>query len=280
MNFRYTYIGILNLDFYNKCCTLLIIIIIGVLILMGLILLFFTRGTYLVLSDLITWRMENISESYVEEYCMQKFWSSLGRLNFYWQSKTSNFMQKENESLEIGWTLLPVFILLLLLVPSLNLLFLMDNTKLPMGEEFRTWMVTGHQWYWEYKTIKSDLVSNNFSFEVLKFRNLQANVDFCMVGKEINDLPEEEVAAIKDYPGFAQLLMVDVCLSDAEFIRYINLVTIIDIIECFDVLPDNNDIFCMDYFSNFIFRDCSLKEYMDIVTFFNDIFGETVFFAF
>lgn len=73
MNFRYTYIGILNLDFYNRCGTLLFIVIFGVLFLMFLILLFFTRGRYIIISDLITWRLgvNNITD--IELYYIQKF---------------------------------------------------------------------------------------------------------------------------------------------------------------------------------------------------------------
>ena len=178
MNFRYTYIGILNLDFYNKCCTLLLIIIMVVILLMGLSLLMFTRGKYTEISDLVTWQKTKSNDdkwwlhSFVDEYLVQIFCSNLGRLDFYVQSKLLNFMQRENESLEIGWTLLPVFILLLLLVPSLNLLFLMDNTKLPVGEEFRTWMVTGHQWYWEYKTIKAGSnIYSKVSIDIIRYMN-------------------------------------------------------------------------------------------------------------
>ncbi|MFC7451719.1 cytochrome c oxidase subunit II [Insolitispirillum peregrinum] len=52
-----------------------------------------------------------------------------------------------NVPLEIGWTVLPILILLVIAVPSFRLLYFMD--KAPQAD--MTLKVTGHQWYWSYE---------------------------------------------------------------------------------------------------------------------------------
>nr|YP_004581399.1 cytochrome c oxidase subunit II [Tubulipora flabellaris]ACB12462.1 cytochrome c oxidase subunit II [Tubulipora flabellaris] len=50
-------------------------------------------------------------------------------------------------TLEALWTILPSFILILLAVPSMNLLYAMEEVKEPL----LTLKVVGHQWYWSYE---------------------------------------------------------------------------------------------------------------------------------
>ena len=52
-----------------------------------------------------------------------------------------------NTRLEILWTAIPAIILLLIAVPSFNLLFFMDRVQ----KADMTIKVIGHQWYWSYE---------------------------------------------------------------------------------------------------------------------------------
>ncbi len=57
-------------------------------------------------------------------------------------SKTSH-----NTAIEIAWTVIPIFILIAIAIPSLRLFYFMeDNVKPDM-----TLKVTGYQWYWGYE---------------------------------------------------------------------------------------------------------------------------------
>jgi cytochrome c oxidase subunit II len=51
-----------------------------------------------------------------------------------------------NTLLEIAWTILPVLTLLVIIIPSLKLLYYSDKAESPD----MTLKVTGHQWYWSY----------------------------------------------------------------------------------------------------------------------------------
>nr|ACR22929.1 cytochrome c oxidase subunit II [Questa ersei] len=53
----------------------------------------------------------------------------------------------EAQQIETVWTILPGITLLFLAIPSLHLLYLMDEMKSPMF----TLKVVGHQWYWSYE---------------------------------------------------------------------------------------------------------------------------------
>jgi len=54
----------------------------------------------------------------------------------------------EHQALEFTWTLLPALSLLVLAVPSLSLLYLLDEVGFPLS----TTKVQGHQWYWVYES--------------------------------------------------------------------------------------------------------------------------------
>jgi len=63
----------------------------------------------------------------------------------------------EHTLLEVWWTILPGIVLIMLAVPSLQLLYFMDEISTPD----LTILTLGHQWFWEYNY--PDF--NNLSFE-------------------------------------------------------------------------------------------------------------------
>jgi len=71
----------------------------------------------------------------------------------------------DNQALEFLWTLLPILSLVALSIPSLSLLYLLDESGFPSS----TTIVQGHQWYWvysgsdlEYFSVESYLSSGPF----------------------------------------------------------------------------------------------------------------------
>nr|YP_008080997.1 cytochrome c oxidase subunit II [Lamprotula tortuosa]AGC27339.1 cytochrome c oxidase subunit II [Lamprotula tortuosa]AHB12273.1 cytochrome c oxidase subunit II [Lamprotula tortuosa] len=53
----------------------------------------------------------------------------------------------EAQALEAAWTMVPGLLLLILAIPSVRLLYLLDEVGGPMV----SMKVVGHQWYWEYE---------------------------------------------------------------------------------------------------------------------------------
>nr|YP_009564077.1 cytochrome c oxidase subunit II [Upogebia bowerbankii]QAX91440.1 cytochrome c oxidase subunit 2 [Upogebia bowerbankii] len=53
----------------------------------------------------------------------------------------------ENQTIEIIWTILPAIILIFIALPSLRLLYLLDEVNNPSV----TLKTIGHQWYWSYE---------------------------------------------------------------------------------------------------------------------------------
>lgn len=53
----------------------------------------------------------------------------------------------EGQLIEIIWTVIPIFFLIFLSIPSLKILYLTDETNNPIF----TFKAIGHQWYWEYE---------------------------------------------------------------------------------------------------------------------------------
>nr|ATU74584.1 cytochrome c oxidase subunit II [Liposcelis bostrychophila]ATU74597.1 cytochrome c oxidase subunit II [Liposcelis bostrychophila]UNO31811.1 cytochrome c oxidase subunit II [Liposcelis bostrychophila] len=72
-------------------------------------------------------------------------------------NKNLNLNILTSEVLEMLWTSLPVFILLFLAIPSIQVLFLMDEVMSPL----LTIKIMGNQWFWTYEY--SDLA--NFKFD-------------------------------------------------------------------------------------------------------------------
>nr|YP_009504243.1 cytochrome c oxidase subunit II [Histiostoma feroniarum]AWX53519.1 cytochrome oxidase subunit 2 [Histiostoma feroniarum] len=78
----------------------------------------------------------------------------------------SSFFYKylsEGTFIETIWSIVPAFLLLILVVPSMKVLYLMEDIKLPSI----TVKVVAHQWYWSY--IVPFLKGFNFSFDSFNF---------------------------------------------------------------------------------------------------------------
>nr|YP_001054779.1 cytochrome c oxidase subunit II [Astronotus ocellatus]BAF46808.1 cytochrome oxidase subunit 2 [Astronotus ocellatus] len=74
-------------------------------------------------------------------------------------AKVSNKFMLDSEEIEIIWTLLPAIILTLIALPSLRILYLMDEINAP----HLTIKAMGHQWYWSYEyTDYEDLAFDSY----------------------------------------------------------------------------------------------------------------------
>nr|AIS86056.1 cytochrome oxidase subunit II [Tryonicus parvus] len=62
-------------------------------------------------------------------------------------NKYTNRYLLEGQLIEVLWTIAPALILIFIAVPSLRLLYLMDEINTPM----LTLKAIGHQWYWSYE---------------------------------------------------------------------------------------------------------------------------------
>jgi cytochrome c oxidase subunit 2 len=84
----------------------------------------------------------------------------------------NNNIQKFTHSnlLEIIWTLIPAFLLLIIAVPSFSLLYALDEIINPLI----TLKVVGHQWYWsyEYSDLMIDSASINFDSYMISINDL------------------------------------------------------------------------------------------------------------
>nr|ASU53069.1 cytochrome oxidase subunit II [Chaitophorus indicus]ASU53353.1 cytochrome oxidase subunit II [Chaitophorus indicus]ASU53398.1 cytochrome oxidase subunit II [Chaitophorus indicus]ASU53399.1 cytochrome oxidase subunit II [Chaitophorus indicus]ASU53400.1 cytochrome oxidase subunit II [Chaitophorus indicus] len=63
------------------------------------------------------------------------------------KNKYINIKISENQMIEFIWTILPPIILIFIAMPSLHLLYLMDEIKSPI----MTIKIFGHQWFWSYE---------------------------------------------------------------------------------------------------------------------------------
>nr|AKM70251.1 cytochrome oxidase subunit II [Aiceona himalaica] len=80
------------------------------------------------------------------------------------KNKFINIKILENQFIEIIWTSIPPLILIFIAMPSLHLLYLMDEIKSPII----TIKILGHQWFWTYEY--SDF--SNIEFESYMINNL------------------------------------------------------------------------------------------------------------
>nr|WAX39222.1 cytochrome c oxidase subunit II [Anaplecta sp. 8 ZQW-2020]WAX39235.1 cytochrome c oxidase subunit II [Anaplecta sp. 8 ZQW-2020] len=62
-------------------------------------------------------------------------------------NKSINRFMLEGQLIEVAWTIAPAIILIFIAVPSLRLLYLMDEINNPAI----TLKTIGHQWYWSYE---------------------------------------------------------------------------------------------------------------------------------
>nr|YP_010882004.1 cytochrome c oxidase subunit II [Cacopsylla fuscicella]WID86678.1 cytochrome c oxidase subunit II [Cacopsylla fuscicella] len=85
------------------------------------------------------------------DYSMLIIVSILSMVSFFMiKMMTSKFTSKkilENQMIELVWTLVPTVILSFIALPSLHLLYLMDEIYNPL----LTIKIIGHQWYWSYE---------------------------------------------------------------------------------------------------------------------------------
>nr|QOE88758.1 cytochrome c oxidase subunit II [Incisitermes marginipennis] len=62
-------------------------------------------------------------------------------------NKNINRFMLEGQMIEVAWTIIPAIILVFIAMPSLRLLYLMDEIQMPA----LTLKTIGHQWYWSYE---------------------------------------------------------------------------------------------------------------------------------
>nr|YP_002364406.1 cytochrome c oxidase subunit II [Pampus sp. LY-2009]YP_008994365.1 cytochrome c oxidase subunit II [Pampus echinogaster]YP_009002363.1 cytochrome c oxidase subunit II [Pampus argenteus]ABY51652.1 cytochrome c oxidase subunit II [Pampus sp. LY-2009]AGT54896.1 cytochrome c oxidase subunit II [Pampus echinogaster]AHH24431.1 cytochrome c oxidase subunit II [Pampus argenteus]WAJ58212.1 cytochrome c oxidase subunit II [Pampus argenteus]WAJ58225.1 cytochrome c oxidase subunit II [Pampus argenteu len=62
-------------------------------------------------------------------------------------TKLTNMNLLDSQEIEIVWTVLPAIILILIALPSLRILYLMDE----INDPHLTIKAMGHQWYWSYE---------------------------------------------------------------------------------------------------------------------------------
>nr|YP_009685923.1 cytochrome c oxidase subunit II [Nothobranchius kafuensis]QDW10621.1 cytochrome c oxidase subunit II [Nothobranchius kafuensis] len=70
-------------------------------------------------------------------------------------TKLTNKFILDSQEIEIIWTLLPAVILILIALPSLRILYLMDEVDSP----HLTIKTIGHQWYWSYEYTDFETIS-------------------------------------------------------------------------------------------------------------------------
>nr|BCO10956.1 cytochrome c oxidase subunit 2 [Arctotanais alascensis] len=68
----------------------------------------------------------------------------------------SNTAWSDNSNMELLWTVFPILILFVILVPSTQILYLTEEPK----DSLLSLKITGHQWYWSYEI--SDFSSLKF----------------------------------------------------------------------------------------------------------------------
>lgn len=82
-------------------------------------------------------------------------------------NKILNRFELDGQVIETIWTVLPAVILIFLALPSLRLLYLLDE----LGRCFLTIKCVGHQWYWRYEY--SDFLDVEFDSYMVATRDLE-----------------------------------------------------------------------------------------------------------
>nr|AWN56196.1 cytochrome c oxidase subunit 2 [Colaspis sp. DPP-2018]AWN56265.1 cytochrome c oxidase subunit 2 [Glena unipennaria] len=97
-------------------------------------------------------------------------------LNLFFNKFTHRFLL-EGQTIEIIWTILPAITLIFIAIPSLRLIYILDEVSNPS----LTIKIIGHQWYWSYeysdfKNIEFDsyMIPSN-SLEKFSFRLLDVD---------------------------------------------------------------------------------------------------------
>nr|YP_009489403.1 cytochrome c oxidase subunit II [Anomaloglossus surinamensis]AWG47103.1 cytochrome c oxidase subunit II [Anomaloglossus surinamensis] len=81
-------------------------------------------------------------------------------------TKLSNTNTIDAQEIEMVWTIMPAIILIVIALPSLRILYLMDEINNPDI----TIKTIGHQWYWSYEY--SDFVDLNFDSYMISTKDL------------------------------------------------------------------------------------------------------------
>lgn len=139
------------------------------------------------------------------------YFSTLVLKRTLWLKKESTKGLRSNHAVEIAWTLVPAFFLVLVTVPSFSLLFSSDETISPCLSV----KVIGHQWYWSYELR---------SFYMLGF------IDFYYFDSYILG-----ANALLDYSLNLRLLEVDALLCLPYKIHVKLLVTSTDVLHSFTI---------------------------------------------
>nr|ABA25874.1 cytochrome c oxidase subunit II [Trithemis festiva] len=75
----------------------------------------------------------------------------------------------DGQKIETAWTILPVFVLVIIAMPSLRLLYLLDE----VSEPSITLKTVGHQWYWSYEY--SDFKHIEFDSYMIPYGEMENN---------------------------------------------------------------------------------------------------------
>nr|QXI86619.1 cytochrome c oxidase subunit 2 [Astalotermes sp. E JRA-2021a] len=86
------------------------------------------------------------------------------------QNKQTSRFLLEGQMIETLWTIAPAIILVFIAMPSLRLLYLMDEIHNPV----LTLKTVGHQWYWSYEY--SDFTKLEFDSYMVQQEDLQTNM--------------------------------------------------------------------------------------------------------
>nr|ACT80219.1 cytochrome c oxidase subunit II [Mayetiola destructor] len=78
-------------------------------------------------------------------------------------NKNNNYFLLSGQTIEIIWTIIPAIILLFIALPSLKLLYLLEENSKP----YISLKAIGHQWYWKYE-----------------YSNFNLNFDSYMINKD------------------------------------------------------------------------------------------------
>nr|YP_010626105.1 cytochrome c oxidase subunit II [Sininocellia gigantos]WBK02929.1 cytochrome c oxidase subunit II [Sininocellia gigantos] len=88
--------------------------------------------------------------------------------SLYFNGYTNRFLL-EGQMIELIWTILPAITLVFIALPSLRLLYLMDELNNPLI----TLKSIGHQWYWSYEY--TDFLKNSFDSYMVQFNSMTKN---------------------------------------------------------------------------------------------------------
>nr|ARA91003.1 cytochrome c oxidase subunit II [Hishimonoides recurvatis] len=86
-----------------------------------------------------------------------------------YMSKLGNRMLLEGQMIELIWTLMPALLLVIIALPSLKILYLLEEINKPLI----TFKAIGHQWYWSYEY--SDFKKIEFDSYMMNTNSLESN---------------------------------------------------------------------------------------------------------